>query len=85
MPEHITKNVIHLTLNFVDMQGEKECRFFIIKQVHVKSINVTIKHVTVGIQRIEDMDTSANFRQNAYIITKRTIKKGQRNTEKKLK
>ena len=56
---------------------------FIIKQVNVKSINVTIKHVTKGIQRIEDMDTPVNFRQNIYTITKRSIKKGQRNTEKK--
>ena len=45
------------TLNIVDMQGEKGCRFFIIKQVHVKSINMAIKRVTKGIQRIEDMDT----------------------------
>ena len=29
----------------------------IIKQVHVKSINVTITRFTKGIQRIEDMDT----------------------------
>ena len=70
--------MVHSTLNIVDMEGEKGCR-----QVHVKSVNVTIKHVTKGIERIEDMDTSANFKQNAYKITKRTIQKGQRNTEKK--
>ena len=29
----------------------------IIKQVHVKSINVTITRFAKGIQRIEDMDT----------------------------
>ena len=29
----------------------------IIKQVHVKSINMTIKRVTKGIHRIEDIDT----------------------------
>ena len=55
----------------------------IIKQVHIESMNVTIKHVKKGIQRIEDMDTSANFIQNDYTITKRTKKKGQGNTEKK--
>ena len=58
-------------------------QIFILKQVNVKYINVTIKHVTKGIQRIEDMDTPVNFRQNIYTITKRSIKKGQRNTEKK--
>ena len=58
-------------------------QIFISKQVNVKSINVTIKHVTKGIKRIEDMDTSANFIQNDYTITKRTKKKGQGNTEKK--
>ena len=55
----------------------------IIKQVHVKSINVTITRFTKGIQRIEDMDTPVNFRQNVYTSTKRSIRKGQRNTEKK--
>ena len=58
-------------------------QIFNIKQVHVKFINVTNKHVTKGIKRIEDMEKPANFRQNAYAISKRTIKKGQRNTEKK--
>ena len=60
-------------------------QIFIIKQVNVISINVTIKHVKKGNQRIEDMDTPVNFRQNIYKITKRSIKKGQRNTEKKCK
>ena len=41
-------------LNIVE-RGMQIC--FIIKQVHVKSINMTIKQVTKGIQRIEDMDT----------------------------
>ena len=35
---------------------ERDADLFIIKQVHVKSINVTIKRVTKCIQRIEDMD-----------------------------
>ena len=32
---------------------------------------MTIKHVKKGIQRIEDMDTSANFIQNSYTFTKK--------------
>ena len=39
-------------------------QIFISKQVNVKSINVTIKHVIKGIQRIEDMDKPVNFIQN---------------------
>ena len=53
-------------------------QIFIIKQANVKSLNVTRKHVTKGIQRIEDMDTPVNFRQNIY-----TTKEEQRATEKK--
>ena len=60
-------------------------QIFIIKQVHVKSINVTIKHVTKGIQRIEDMDTSANFRQNAYVITKKNNKERPEEHRKEIK
>ena len=62
---------------------EKGCIFFNIQHIHVISINVTLKHVKKGVQRIEDIDKPANFRQNCYSITKRAIKKGQRNTGKK--
>ena len=44
-------------LNIVDMQGEKGHRFLPSNRVHLKSINVTIKQLTIGIQRIGDMDT----------------------------
>ena len=43
----------------------------IIKQVHVKSINVTITRFTKGIQRIEDMDTL--FFLFSYIPFSKTI------------
>ena len=46
---------------------------------------MTINHVTKVIQRIADMETTANFRQDAYTITKENNKKGQRNTVEKLK
>ena len=64
------------------MQEKRKDADFIIKQIHVKPINVTIKHTIKGIQRIADMETPANFRQYVYTITKRTVKKGQRNTVK---
>ena len=58
-------------------------QIFILKLANVKPINVTIKHVKKGIERIEDMDTPVNFRQKFYTTTKISIKKGQRYTEKK--
>ena len=45
-----------------------------IQQIHVKYINVTVKRVTKVIQRIENMDIPASFRQNAYTITKNNNK-----------
>ena len=46
------------------MQEKRNKADLIIKQIHVKPINVTIKHVTKGIQIIADMETPANFRQS---------------------
>ena len=57
---------------------------FIIQQIYVKHINVTIKHMKKGIHRIADMQTQANLRQDAYTITKRTINKEQTNTVKEI-
>ena len=60
MAEDLTKkNVVPSTLNILGMQREKRCRFFFffMKEVHVKSINVTIQQVTKGIHWIEGMDT----------------------------
>ena len=79
MTEDHTKNVVTLTLNIVDAGRE----ILIIQQIHLKSINMTIKHVTKGIQRIEDMDTPADFRQNVYTIRKITVNKGLRCQVKK--
>ena len=47
------------TLNIVDMQGagRERMQTLIIKRIHVKSINVTIKQGTKAIHRIEYMDT----------------------------
>ena len=41
----------------------------VIKQVHVKSINVTIKRVTKRIQRIEDMDAFIYFLIFLFVIS----------------
>ena len=81
MREDFTKKCGSFNSEFCRYAGRERMQIYIIEQVRVKSINVTIKHVTKDIQRIQEMDTSANFRQNAYIITKRKIKKGQRNTK----
>ena len=54
-----------------------------IKNIHVKHINMTIKHVTKSLQRIADMEKPTNFRQDHYAITKITTNKGQKNTVKK--
>ena len=49
----------------------------IIKQVNLKSINVTIKHVTKGIQRIAYMKKPAHLKQVDYTITKEKQIKGR--------
>ena len=45
-------------------------QIFIIKQVHVKSINMTIKRVTKGIHGTEDIDTFLLqlFKQNYFSV-----------------
>ena len=67
------------------MQEKRKDADYIIKKIHVKPINVTIKHVTKSLQIIADMETPSNFRQDDYTITKITINKGQTNTVKKWK
>ena len=83
MTEDLTKRCGSFNFENCRYAGRERMQICIIKRLHVKSINVIIKHVTKGIQRIEDMDIPVNFRQKCYTITKRSIKKGQRNTEKK--
>ena len=46
-------------MNYVNMQEKKKYANFIISQIYVKSIIVTIKHVAKGIKRIADMKIPA--------------------------
>ena len=59
MTEDLTKKCGYFNFEYCRYAGRERMQIFfiIIKQVHVKSANVTIKQVTKGIQRIEDMDT----------------------------
>ena len=61
MTEDLTKKSGSFNSEYCRYAGRERMQFFIIKQVHVKSINVTIKQVTKGIQRIEGMDISFSF------------------------
>ena len=70
MTKNLAKNVVTSTLDIVDMQEKRNNTDFIIQQIHVKPINVTIKHVTKALQRISDIETPTNFRQDGYTITK---------------
>ena len=67
------------------MQEKRKDEDYIIKNIHVKATNVTIKHVTKRLQLIADMERPTNFRQDDYTITIITINKGQTNTAKKWK
>ena len=53
------------------MQEKRKDAEYIIRKIHVKSINVAIKHVTKSLQRIADMEAPTNFRQDDYTITKK--------------
>ena len=61
------------------MQEKGKVADYIIKKIHVKPINETLKHGTNSFKIFADMETPANFRQDDYAITKITINKGQRN------
>ena len=78
----LTNKVVTSTLDIVDMQVKIKDAEYIIKKIHVKPINVALKHVTKSLQRIADMETPTNFRQDDYTITKITINKGQTSTVK---
>ena len=52
---------------------EKGCRIFHQKDTWL--INVAIKQVAQGLQRIADIETSTNLRQDDYTITKILINK----------
>ena len=64
------------------MQEKRKGADYIIKKIHVKPINVTIKHGTNSLKIFADMETPTNFRQDDYAITKITTNKGQTNTVK---
>ena len=57
------------------MKENRKDADYIIKNIHVKPINMTIKHVTKSLQIIADIDTLTKFRQDDYTITKISIKK----------
>ena len=67
------------------MREKRKDAEYVIRKIHIKPINVAIKHVTKSLQRIADMEAPTNFRQDDYTITIITINKGQTNTAKKWK
>ena len=81
--EDLTNKVVTSTLDIVDMREKRKDAEYIIRKIHIKPINVAIKHVTKSLQRIADMEAPTNFRQDDYTITIITINKGQKNTAKK--
>ena len=56
MTEDLTKKNDSLNFKYFRYAGRERMHIFIIKQVHVKSINVTTKQGTKVIHRIKDMD-----------------------------
>ena len=72
--ENLTKKVITSPLDIVDMQENRKDEDYIIKKIHVRAINVTIKHMTKSLQIFADMETSTNFTQDDYTITKNNDK-----------
>ena len=55
------------------MQEKRKDAEYIIRKIHVKPINVEIKHVTKSLQRIADMEAPTNFRHDDSTFTKMTI------------
>ena len=83
--EDSTKKVVTSPLDIEDMKEKRKEADYIIKKMHLKSINVTLKHVTESLQIIDCMETTTNFRQDDCIITNTTINRGHTNTIKKWK
>ena len=76
MTEDLTKRCGSFNFENCRYAGRERMQIFIIKQVHVKSINVAIKQATKGIKRIEEMDTFFSFsfllrlfKQNSFNVT----------------
>ena len=57
MTVDLTKTCGSFNSEYCRYEARDSMQIVIIKQVHVKSINMTIKRVTKGIHRIEDIDT----------------------------
>ena len=57
MTEDLTIKCGSFNFEYFRYAGRERMQTFIIKRVHVKSINVTIKERTKVIHRIKDMDT----------------------------
>ena len=52
------------------MQEKGKVANYIIKKIHVKPINETIKHGTNSLKIFADMETPTKFRQDDYAIKK---------------
>ena len=63
----LTNKVVTRTLHIVDMQEKIKDTEYMIKMMHVKPINMAVKHVTKSLQRIVDIDTPTTFRQDKRI------------------
>ena len=61
MTEDLTEKCGSFNSECCRYAGRERMHIFIIKQVHEKSLNVTITRVTKGIQRSEDMSTFIFF------------------------
>ena len=57
------------------MQEKRKDPDYIVKKIHVKPINLTIKHGTNSLKIFADMETPTNFRQDDYAITKQKNKR----------
>ena len=71
--EDLTNKVATSTVDTVDMQEKRKDSEYIIRKIHVKPINVVIKHVKKSLQRISDMEAPTNFRHDDSTFTKMTI------------
>ena len=57
MTEDLTKKCGFFNSEYFRYEGIERMQIFIIKQVHVKFINMTVKQLTKGIHKIKDINT----------------------------
>ena len=60
----LNNKVITSTLDIVNMQEKMKDEEYVIKNIHVTSINVALNYMTKSLQRIADMETTTTFRQD---------------------